>query len=282
MGVPNTPEPLVSVIVPTRNSEQFLGRCLLSIRDQTYRNIEIVVVDNFSIDGTISVAEHYADTIIQAGPERSAQVNMGVRHSKGTYVYRVDSDFVLQSTVISECVELASHGFGAIVVHNSPDTSFGWLSKVRKFETDMYKYSLDHSAARFLDRDIFLKIGGYREDITAGEDYDLQIRLNEAKVVTGFITPEAIHLGEPRSMFEVIAKNFMYGKDFTKYVRYNKDVSNVQLAFLRKEFVVHWMSFVLQPWLALNFIVYYLLKFIAGGFGFILSKLTQALSSWSS
>ena len=45
-------KPLVSVVVPTRNSAQFLERCLASIRNQSYANVEVIAVDNYSSDGT--------------------------------------------------------------------------------------------------------------------------------------------------------------------------------------------------------------------------------------
>ena len=54
-------EPLVSVIVPTRNSAQFLERCLASIRNQSYANVEVIAVDNYSSDGTPEIGRKYAD-----------------------------------------------------------------------------------------------------------------------------------------------------------------------------------------------------------------------------
>ena len=62
----------VSVIVATLNSERTLGDCLRSIKAQTYPDIELLVVDNFSSDRTLEVAMQYADKVEQVGPERSA------------------------------------------------------------------------------------------------------------------------------------------------------------------------------------------------------------------
>src|SRR4030067_364405 len=112
--------PLVSIIVPTRNSQATIERCLLSIRKQDYANLEIIVVDNYSRDRTRQLAEKYADKIFLKGPERGAQVNFGVGEAAGKYVYRVDSDFVLSSSIVTEAVEMREqHGFDAIVVHNT-------------------------------------------------------------------------------------------------------------------------------------------------------------------
>ena len=49
-------KPLVSVVVPTFNSERFLEECLRSIREQTYSNVEVIAVDNYSTDKTREIA----------------------------------------------------------------------------------------------------------------------------------------------------------------------------------------------------------------------------------
>ena len=69
--------PLVSVIIPTKNSERTIRPCLESVCAQTYTNFEIVVVDNFSSDLTVRIAKEYADLVLLAGPERTSQVKLG-------------------------------------------------------------------------------------------------------------------------------------------------------------------------------------------------------------
>ena len=71
-------QPLVSIIVPTYNSEKFLEGCLESIQKQTYSHIELIVVDNNSKDNTKEIARKYTEKVFNQGPERSAQVNFGV------------------------------------------------------------------------------------------------------------------------------------------------------------------------------------------------------------
>ncbi|HUV83592.1 MAG TPA: glycosyltransferase family A protein [archaeon] len=66
---------LVSVIVPTRNSASTIEMCLRSIKKQTYLDIEIIVVDNYSEDGTTEIAKEYGTMVFNKGSERCAQVN---------------------------------------------------------------------------------------------------------------------------------------------------------------------------------------------------------------
>lgn len=264
--------PLVSVIITTKNSSQTLDKCLNSLKNQTYKNFEIIVVDNNSSDKTKEIAKKYTKLIFNKGPERSAQRNFGVEKSRGEFVYIIDSDFIIEKEVIEECVLKAEEGFDAVVVHNTPDESISWIAKIRKFEVDMYKYNLDHSAARFMKKRVYLKIGGYNENIIAGEDYDLQNKINKNKYKTGFINSEAIHLGEPTHFWKHMVKYYEYGKDFNNYKKYNRKESKKQLSFIRPVYLRNWRKFIRHPIMGTVFIFYHLCKFFAGGLGYFLSR----------
>jgi glycosyltransferase involved in cell wall biosynthesis len=266
---------LVSVIVPTRNSDDFLERCLVSIRAQSYASIQLVVVDNHSTDRTVAIARRYADCVVTAGPERSAQVNRGAALADGEYIYRVDSDFVLEPTVVEECVRCAASGFDAVVVHNSPDETVSWIARLRKFEVDMYKYDLDHSAARFVRAEVFRAVGGYNEAVTAGEDYDFQNRLGRAGYRTGFVDPEALHLGEPRRLLRHLVRYFEYGRDFVNYRAHNEVASRRQLRFIRPVYVRQWRRFFARPGTAVLFVFYNVLKYSFALAGYIVARVRR-------
>jgi len=260
--------PLVTIIVPTRNSACYLQACLKSIKDQDYPNIELIVVDRNSTDSTVSIAKSYGATILNAGPERSAQLNAGAKVAQGQYIFRVDSDFRLEQSIVSECVSLAIAGADAIVVHNTA-IEIGWLSKIRKFEVDMYKYSLDHSTARFISAAALRSIGGYAENMTAGEDYDFQNKITSHGYTTAFCHAEATHLDEPIHLSPVIRKYFIYGRDFSHYLSSNRDPSRIQLAFIRKDFIDHKRNLLEHPLLTIGLVFYHSLKYISGGAGYI-------------
>lgn len=266
------------MVVPTKNSIRFLSECLGSIREQDYPNLELIVVDNYSTDGTVKIAARYGAVILHGGPERSAQVNLGVQKASGEFVFRVDSDFLLDAHVVAECVDLADQGFDAVVVHNTSRVT-GWLSRIRKFEVDMYKYSLDHSAARFIRRSTFLELGGYPEAFTAGEDYDFQNRLLRHGVALAFCHAEAIHLDEPRHLWPVLLKYYHYGQGFGGYRKANADRRSVQLAFFRRDFARHWRRMLSHPGLSLGLVGYHLAKYVAGGLGYLDSCVRGALDS---
>ena len=132
-------KPLVSIIIPSLNSAAYIERCLKSLKKQTYKNIEIIVVDNHSKDGTLEIAKKYTKKAFTSGPERSAQINYGAGKANGKYLYRVDSDFIVSSKVVAECVEKCEkEQLDGIAVHNTSAEGLGFWADVRKFERNTY------------------------------------------------------------------------------------------------------------------------------------------------
>jgi len=92
----NTPK--VSVIVPTYNRASLLGTAIESVLAQTFRDLEVVVVDDGSSDATEALVRHYeaADARVRYLAQQhrgiSAAMNTGIRASRGQYIARVDSD----------------------------------------------------------------------------------------------------------------------------------------------------------------------------------------------
>ena len=266
-------KPLVSVIVPTYNSSATLEACLKSIKNQSYKNIEIIVVDNNSKDDTKKIANKFTKKVYNKGPERSAQVNFGTQKANGKWVYKVDSDFVLDKKVISQCVKKIGENFDAVIVHNTPDARVSWIARIRKFEVDMYKYDITFSSARFVKKSVYKKIGGFNSMITAGEDFDFQNKLNRLGYKTGFIEAEALHLGEPKKFWPHMKKYYFYGKDFVNYQNHNKVEAAEQLSPVRTVYFKNWKKFICHPVLGAGFILYTIFKFSAGGLGYIRAKI---------
>jgi FkbM family methyltransferase len=161
----------VTVVVPTKNAARTLAACLQSLRAQTYP-CHIVVVDNNSTDSTLEIAEQMADLVLHWGPERSAQRNYGARSSPAGVVGFIDADMVLEQTVVEEAVAALSNGAGSVIVPERTVGS-GFWTEVRAFERSFYVGSDAIEAARFFRWDIFDRTGGFDEDLTGPEDWDL-------------------------------------------------------------------------------------------------------------
>lgn len=97
---------LISVIVPVYNTEQYLVECLESILKQTYSNIEVILVDDGSIDSSGNICDEFAekDSRVRVFHKKNEGVavarNFGIQHSNGEYVVIVDSDDVAVDRMI--------------------------------------------------------------------------------------------------------------------------------------------------------------------------------------
>lgn len=209
--------PLVSVIVPTYNSSQFLDACLQSIKDQTYQNIELIVVDNNSTDNTKDIARKYTDKVFNKGPERSAQRNYGVKKSKGDYVLIIDSDMELTKDVVKACAEKISSNneLKGIII---PEESFGegFWAQCKKLERSFYVGVDWMEAARFFDKKTYLDVGGYNEDMVSGEDWDLSQRV-ESQGRIDRIDKYILHNEGRLKLSRTLKKKYYYAQKFSYY-----------------------------------------------------------------
>ena len=97
-------DPVVSVIVTTKNEERNIGACLESVVQQSMPLLEIIVVDNYSEDKTRDIAREYGAEVFEKGPERSAQRNYGVEKALGQYILYLDADMRISSGLLEDCV----------------------------------------------------------------------------------------------------------------------------------------------------------------------------------
>lgn len=123
-------QPLISVIIPVYNVEQYLPQCLDSVIHQTYPNLEIICVNDGSKDSSREILEHYADkdsriiVIDQENQGLSGARNTGLLQTTGKYVMFVDSDDWIELETCEEAVMAAEKHSADLIL---------W-SYVREFE----------------------------------------------------------------------------------------------------------------------------------------------------
>jgi len=214
--------PLVSVIVPTYNSGSYLEACLKSIVNQSYKNLELIVVDNNSTDDTKEVAQKYTNSVYNIGPERSAQRNYGFKQSQGEYILMIDSDMELSENVVKACVEkiLSNSLLRTLTIH---EESFGetFWAECKKLERSFYQGVSWQEGTRFFERKTYEDIGGYDESFTGWEDYDLpnRIEYKYGRECVGSIDDLIYHNERKLSLVKLCSKRFYYSQAFSIYVQ---------------------------------------------------------------
>jgi glycosyltransferase involved in cell wall biosynthesis len=186
--------PLVSVIIPAYNAQDFIAQTIESVIKQTYPHWELLVVDDGSTDGTRESLQKYVQDsrikyLYQENQERSVARNHGIKSAKGKYIAFLDADDLWLPDKLKIQVEyLESHPemglcFTRYLFVDSQDTILGWPN-VSFIPTQDQFYQLlqgnfiPNSTVMVL-RTIFDKVGLFDEALPAfgSEDWDMWLRV---------------------------------------------------------------------------------------------------------
>lgn len=262
--------PLVSIVIITKNEEKNIESCLESIKYQTYpqEKLEIIIVDNNSLDRTKEIAYRYTDRIYDFGPERSAQRNFGIKQATGKYILYLDADMSLSEDIIKECVQKCEDlGFVGLYI---PERIVGkgfWI-KVRDFERRFYNATCI-DCVRFILRAKLLESGGFDESLTGPEDWDFDRRIRQLSNNIDIVNSPLYHNEGKFCLKKYLNKKSYYSKSFDVYIKKwgkNDSVIKKQLGFWYRLFGVFvengkWIKLLKHPGLASGMII---LKCMAG------------------
>jgi glycosyltransferase involved in cell wall biosynthesis len=191
---------LVSVIIPCFNAERWLAEAIDSCLQQTYLNIEIIVIDDASTDNSLQIIKSYGNKIIwESFPSNKGgnhARNRGFALSKGEYIQFLDSDDYILPEKIERQVHFLEETGADIVYgdwrykHHLPDgTSFLEDIRISGVQADILESLLADwwtaVASLFYRRTAVEKAGGWDENLQAAQDRDFFISavINGAKVV---------------------------------------------------------------------------------------------------
>lgn len=195
----NRVNPLVSVIITTYNSEKFIEETLNSVLSQTYKNTEIIIVDDGSTDKTEEIAGKFLAKdsrirflSINHSGNPAAVRNIGIAEAKGEYAAFLDGDDRWEKNKLKEQVNALLKNPDAVLVYSASVTIgvnisspyfevLPLLHKAAKTREDLIRKgnSIPLSAV-LVRRNVLVKAGGFDEDPELKiEDFDLWLRLGE-------------------------------------------------------------------------------------------------------
>lgn len=124
---------LISVIVPVFNGEKYVEKCIGNLINQSYKAIEIIVVDDGSIDRSMDIAARYPVKIIkQENKGVSAARNVGISHADGEYIHFMDVDDSINCDFYKSLID-------AIVLHDADIACCGTIDEGSRELTHFFK-----------------------------------------------------------------------------------------------------------------------------------------------
>lgn len=267
----------ISIVIPNYNGVKYFKKCIDSVKSQTYKDYETIIIDNGSNDDSYSWLERDKSITFKRLDKNygfSKAVNDGIRLSKGEYILLLNNDTVLESDFLEKiisCIEISENIFGVsskMIQYNNPKciddagdeyTILGWAYKVGDGK-DILEYSKMReifsacAGAGLYRKKVFDEIGYFDEQFFAYmEDIDISYRAR----IYGYkniYCPEAkvYHIGSATSGSKYNSFKVKLSARNSIYVPY-KNMPNIQLLLN-------------LPFLTLGFLVKYLF-FIKKGYG---------------
>jgi len=245
---------LVTVIIPTYNRANDLKRAVDSVLKQTYQCFELLIVDNYSDDGTDDYLQTIQDQRVQVYKIHNEGVisvsrNVGLAKARGVYVAYLDSDDWWKPDKLSKSVEALDAGadfvYHPLHLITKPGQHFYWrMTRAFKYTLPVYDDLLSRGSgiatSSVVTRKVLLdQVGGMTEDkkLIASEDYDTWLSIAR-------LTDRFYKLNTPLGYYWAVGSNYWFSSDTDKLIskleylelRYVNDIK--RLGF--KE--VYWFS----------------------------------------
>ena len=191
MNVVPTKSPIVTVLMPVYNGSKYLDDAIKSILNQTFQNLEFVIIDDGSTDDSLNIIKSYNDNRIRlienkANQGQSKTLNKGINLARGTYIARVDQDDISRSDRLEKQLEFMEKN-SDIDVCGSWVELMGKQSDVLNLETRseeikislLTNQNLAHPAVMIRKSTLIKHNLDYDPKFIIANDYDLWVRMFE-------------------------------------------------------------------------------------------------------
>ena len=181
----------VSVIIPTFMEEKYLKKTLLSIKNQSFKNYEIIVVDSNSTDKTKEIAKKHAKVYNIKKRGIAVGRNHGVKKSSAEILLFLDADTIIEKDFLKKAVKhFRNKSIISVLPHvtsiNKRGRGFFWWGNTCVKIAHKLGYPMFPTTAVFYRKSIFSKVS-FNENYQSGEDSDLSLRARKmGKMIIDF------------------------------------------------------------------------------------------------
>jgi FkbM family methyltransferase len=213
---------LISIIIPTYNSASHLNKLFESCIKSDYKSFEIIINDNKSTtDKTANLIKEYKKkglsiTYLKENISMSQARLIGSRIAKGEILLNLDSDMILSSGLLSECVSLTANDYDALVLTEQSIGKSFW-AKCKALEKKCYEGVTIYESLRCIKKRIYNLLGGHDPELLFSEDKDLDIRVRKAGYKVGRTIQKIYHDEGSSSLKKYIHKKMSYSATAQNY-----------------------------------------------------------------
>lgn len=175
---------MLSIIIPTFNEEKFLPHLLKSLKEQTFKDFEIIVADNNSGDATRKIALKSGAKIVVGGLPAKGR-NNGAKITQGEWLLFLDADVILPPDFLEKAMlELTKNDFAVASCYIQPISKkkideFLHQAVNQYFKFTKRKFPHAPGFCIFSKKEIHQKIGGFNEEVKLAEDHDYVLRASK-------------------------------------------------------------------------------------------------------
>lgn len=240
-------KPLVSILIPLYNSEKYIAETIESCLNQSYKNIEIIIVDDGSIDNSFSIAQKYESEIVKLYKQENkgacAARNKAFELSKGEYIQYLDSDDLMSPNKIENQLKLFED-FGIEIISSCNWAKFYNDISEAKFQKQPtfknYESGLDWiidsiekkdmaiPAVWLISRYLNIKAGKWNESLTINQDGEFFMRVLLKASAVKFCKHAYVYYrsGDPTRISYTTNKRAK--SIFMSYLSYEENILNVE------------------------------------------------------
>lgn len=243
--------PKVTIIVPAYNEDLIISSSIKSLIKQTYKNLEIIIIDDGSSDNTYKIAKKFEGKFedkdikifTKQNGGKSRALNFGIERSKGELIMCVDADSKLDNDAVSLMVRYfenpdISAVAGSVFVNNRNNILtklqaleyIEGLNMVRNAQAFLRLVNIIPGPIGMFRKSALLEVGGYEHN-TFAEDCDLTLKLIEKNHKIDFEPDAMAHTEAPEELLELIKQRYRWTRGILQAIRkHSKNLWNLKNA----------------------------------------------------
>ncbi|HAG85072.1 MAG TPA: glycosyl transferase family A [Cyanobacteria bacterium UBA12227] len=236
--------PLISVIIPVYNGENTIRETIVSVLNQTFSDLEVIVINDGSQDSTLEIISSIRDSRLKVfsypNANQAVSRNRGIALACGEYISFIDADDLWTPDKLEA-------QFNALQEHPQADVAYSWtncIDEAGKFLRRGYYISvsgnvykklllnnfLENGSNPLIRRHALAEVGGFEPSVVPAEDWDMYLRLANRYQFVGLAYPQILYRISPnststnvskmeRGCLQVIERNFSQVPESLQYLK---------------------------------------------------------------